>query len=488
MAVFWSLFALNYLIVFIIVIQMLFKLKKKPERIYAWTLTLMILPFIGFTIYALIGCGIGARTTKQMKERSLSNKTYDEALRKQAVELLLHENKDLSKQYGYVRELALFNLKNTNAIYSFNNNVEILINGTETFEKLKQDIWRAKHHIHVLYYIFANDETGRELRDILTAKALEGVKVKVLYDAVGSKTTTINFFKKLILAGGEVQQFFPPLFGFKYFNPYLNNRNHRKIVVIDGVVGYTGGINIRDDHMNKGKKLKPWRDTHLRLEGSSVHSLQSTFLSDWCFSSKDKIQANHYVNDDYFPVYPTFSNNFVQIVASGPDETSDAIKEGMIKMMLSAKKRVRIQSPYFIPDETFLGVLKTVITSGVEVEIMIPSLPDKKYVQNATLCFISDALKMGAKVYCYQGFIHAKTIIVDDNIFTIGTCNVDYRSFKLNFEVNAFICGTTKTTEMNNIFEKDILNCYVLDKNFMNDFGYIKRIVMSFCRLFSSLM
>ncbi len=488
MAVFWGLIGINYLIVIVLIIQMLLRQRKKPERIYAWFLTLVILPFFGIAVYTIIGCGIGMRTTKQMKERSLSNKTYDEALRKQALELLLHENKDLSKQYGYVRELALFNLKNTNAIYSFNNNIDILINGPTTFERIKQDLWRAKHHIHVLYYIFANDDTGKELRDILIAKALEGVKVKVLYDAVGSKTTELSFFRKLVLAGGEVQQFFPPIFGLKYFNPRLNNRNHRKIIVIDGSVGFTGGINIRDDHMNKGKRLKPWRDTHIRLEGSSVHSLQSTFLSDWCFSSKDKVQANHYMTEEYFPMHSTFNNNFVQIVASGPDETSDAIKEGMMKMMLSAKKRVRIQTPYFIPDETFMGILKTVITSGVEVEIMIPSLPDRKYVQNATLCFISDALKMGAKVYCYQGFIHAKTVIVDDNIFTVGTCNIDYRSFKLNFEVNAFICGTTKTTEMNNVFEKDILNCYVLDKNFMNDFGVFKRLSMSVCRLFSSLL
>ncbi len=488
MAAFWTLFALNYLLGLIVIIDMLMRNRKKPERIYAWILTLVILPFIGLTIYAIIGCGIGFRTNKQMKERSLSNKTYDEALRKQATELLLHENKNLSKQYGYVRDLALFNLKNTNAIYSFNNNVEILINGPDTLERIKEDLINAKDHIHMLYYIFANDETGREIRDILIAKALEGVKVKVLYDAIGSKTTELSFFKKLIIAGGEVQQFFPSIFGFKYFNPRLNNRNHRKIIVIDGIIGYTGGINIRDDHMNKSKKLRPWRDTHLRIEGSSVHSLQSTFLSDWCFSSKDKVQANHYMTTRYFPVYSTFANNFVQIVASGPDSTSDAIKEGMIKMMLSAKKRVRIQTPYFVPDETFMGVIKTVITSGVEVEIMIPSLPDRKYVQNATLCFVNDAIKMGAKVYCYQGFIHAKTMIVDDNIFTIGTCNIDARSFKLNFEVNAFICGNTKTTQMNNIFEKDVLNCYVLDKNFMNEFSFFKRLSMSLCRLFSSLL
>lgn len=488
MSVFWTLLGINYLIVLGIIVDMLIRQKKKPERIYAWILTLIVLPFVGITIFGIIGCGIGMRTTKQMKERSLSNKTYDEALRTQALELLLHENKDLSKQYGYVRELALFNLKNTNATYSFNNNVEILINGQNKLERLKQDLLAAKHHIHVLYYIFANDDTGREIRDILIAKALEGVKVKVLYDAVGSKLTELRFFRKLILAGGQVQKFFPPIYGLKYFNPRLNHRNHRKIVVIDGVVGYTGGINLRDDHMNKSKKLRPWRDTHLRLEGSSVHSLQSTFLSDWCFSSKDKVQANHYMNEKYFPVYSTFNNNFVQIVASGPDNTSDAIKEGMIKMMLAAKKRVRIQSPYFVPDETFMSVIKTIITSGVQVEIMIPSLPDHKYVQNATLCFINDALKMGAKVYCYQGFIHAKTVIVDDEVFTIGSCNIDYRSFKLNFEVNAFICGKTKTTEMNNIFEKDVLNCYVLDKNFMREFGFFKRLVMSFCRLFSSLL
>ena len=261
----------------------------------------------------------------------------------------------------------------------------------------------------------------------LCKKAKEGVDVKLIYDSIGSRKAPRRFFRKLEQAGGEVGEFFPPFMHIRLINLKLNYRNHRKVVIIDGRVGYTGGMNIRDDHMGRDKKLRPWRDTHIRIEGSGVYGLQNIFLDDWRYCKNDSTPPRLYLENGYFPSPRICGDATVQVLTSGPDSQVQRIKETFVKMITNARDRVYIQTPYFIPDDVFFAALRIAVKSGVDVRIMVPRKPDKKNVYLATLSYLKEMAEMGVKVYLYSGFLHSKVLIVDDNLLSIGTCNMDNR-------------------------------------------------------------
>lgn len=477
---------INYILVFLFILGMIIKADKKPVRIFAWTIVLMI-PFFGLICYVYIGKGISAKTKFMLKKRKIKIEEYEKLLQKEALEF---RNGTFKTVEDNNKDLIMLNLNNASSLFSTNNKVKIFTNGKEMLDHLMQDIKNASKSINIMFYIFANDKTGKEMRNLLIEKAQQGVKVKVIYDAVGSFKTSKFFFRKLVKAGGEVEEFFPPFLGIKVLNVYANYRNHRKIVVIDGKIGYTGGMNIRDDHMGLHKKLKPWRDTHLKIEGSCVYSLQNIFISDWRFVNKKYLPTNLYVNDTY---YADVNENQIQngigmqVVASSPETINEPIKECMIKMITKAKSIIRIQTPYFILDDTFKGALILALLSGVKVEIMVPSLADHKTVWYASLSYLQDIEKYGAKIYFYKGFLHSKTLSVDDEIVTIGSSNVDLRSFSLNFEANVVLYGNDITNEHNNIFNEDIKHCELIDQSYFKQIPFIKKMFMRFCRLFSAI-
>jgi cardiolipin synthase A/B len=259
-------------------------------------------------------------------------------------------------------------------------------------------------------------------------------------------------FKEFKKAGGQVEVFFPSK--FRFINLRMNYRNHRKLVIIDGKIGYVGGFNVGDEYLGLNKKFGYWRDTHLRIQGTAVYALQTRFILDWNQASDDQ-------DVDYVPnLYPediSHGKIGIQIVTSGPDSEFQQIKNGYIKMIMSAKKSIYIQTPYFIPDTSLLDTLRIACLSGVEVNIMIPDKPDHLFVYWATLSHVSELLKVGAKVYIYRnGFIHAKTLVVDEEISSVGTANIDYRSFRLNFEVNAFLYDEGVSRKLTEIFKDDI--------------------------------
>lgn len=344
------------------------------------------------------------------------------------------------------------NLVNNDAVFTNDNEVEILTDGHEKFERLFQDIERAKDHIHLQYYIIKKDNLGRKLRDILIKKAKQGIKVRVLYDQLGSRGMSRCFFHDLRLVGGEVEVFFPSM--LPVFNKRMNYRNHRKLVIIDGKIGYVGGFNIGDEYLGLNPKFGYWRDTHLRLQGSSVLAIQTRFILDWNQTSNhDEIPYEK----SLFPQSGYQGNVAMQIVTSGPDSEWHQIKNGYIKMISLAKRSVLVQTPYFIPDTSLRDVIRIACLSGVDVKIMIPNKPDHMFVYWATLSNIGELLKAGAKVYIYNnGFIHAKTIVVDGEISSIGTANIDIRSLSLNFEVNAFIYDATIANILTENFHQDI--------------------------------
>ena len=467
------------------VITMIFVERKKPQTIAAWFVILTFLPIIGFIIYGIVGSGLSYKTKKMLKKKKLHTKEYEEFVKEQKK---LFSSRDISKEESEYLGLMLFNLNNSNSSYFRKNSVRVFLNGEDKLIALKKDLMRAKHSINLLYYIFADDETGKEVMDILITKAKEGVKVKVLYDSVGCLKTSRKFFKELIKAGGEVAEFFPLIFGFKLFNFKANYRNHKKIAVIDGKIGYTGGINIRNDHMNKSNKLYPWRDTHIRIVGNAVHDLQIAFFNDWRYCKNINSSMTNLISEGYFPRLGEYGDVGCQIITSGPDLPNQPIKESLLKMILSAKDKIYIQTPYFIPDEPMLSALKIASMSGVEIKIMIPSKPDKKFVYAATLSYVKDMLPTGIEFYRYDGFLHAKFIIIDDKVVSIGSCNFDNRSFALNFEISAFLFNRKFVDQNLNYFLVDLSHCKKIEKNFFKRKFIFNKFSQVFVRLFAPLL
>lgn len=337
-------------------------------------------------------------------------------------------------------------LVNDGALFTQDNAVTIYTDGRKKFDALLDDIAQATDHIHIQYYIIHDDGLGKELVNALTKKVKENVQVRLLYDYMGSRGIAPDFYKEFKEAGGSVEVFFPHF--------HLNYRNHRKLAIIDGKIGYVGGFNVGDEYLGLDKKFGYWRDTHIRAEGNMVHALQTRFILDWNQASKNRDFA---YEKHYFPEISKKGNVGAQVVSSGPDTEWQQIKNGYVKMINSAKDYVYLQTPYFIPDDTLLDALKIAALSGVDVRLMIPDKPDHMFVYWATLSNVGDLLKAGAKVYVYEnGFIHAKTLVVDDAIASVGTANIDHRSFRLNFEVNAFLYDQKTSTKLREVYEEDI--------------------------------
>ena len=452
----------------VLAIMVIFLERKDPSATWAWTLVLFFLPLAGFILYLLLGRPM--RKKHLFRWEGQKDIGIDKLISYQ-IEALEENSLDFRfDEVGKYKSLIHMNLKTSDSVLTQDNHVQLYDDGAKKFEDLLEDIESAKDHIHVQYYIFKLDNLGKRIYTALLKKAQQGVKVRILYDEMGSRGLRKRHFKSLLKLGGEIEVFFPSI--FPLINPRLNFRNHRKIVIIDGRIGYIGGFNVGDEYLGLNKKFGYWRDTHLRIEGSSVHPLQTRFLLDWNQASDNNI----IYSERYFPAIPKKGEIAVQIVSSGPDTEFPAIKNAYLKLLMSAKRYIYIQTPYFIPDNSFLNAIEIAALSGIDVRIMIPNKPDHMFVYWATYSYIGLLLRAGAKIYIYEkGFIHAKSIVIDDEASTVGTANIDVRSFSLNFEVNAFIYDRTLSHELAEIFEKDIFDCTELTlEKYENRSGIIK--------------
>ncbi|RWZ59136.1 cardiolipin synthase [Halobacillus fulvus] len=426
-----------YILTFILGLNVLLALtiifleRRDASATWAWLMVLLFLPIAGFLLYLIFG-------------RRLSNKeifTWDKKSRLGLLAAVQEQLQGIKEDTLKVQhptmiqyeDLIYMHLKNNDALLSQNNEVEVYTDGQKKFHALIEDIEKAEHHVHLLYYIVREDNLGKRLADVLIRKAKQGVEVKLLYDDMGSRLLSRKFIRSIEKAGGEVDSFFPSL--IPKVNLKINYRNHRKLAIIDGKIGYIGGFNIGDEYLGFNKRFGYWRDTHLRVEGEAVNNMQTRFILDWNQASRKDIMYDEH----YYQAEPK-GDVGMQIVSSGPDSEWEQIKHGYMKMIMAAKDYIYIQTPYFIPDDSLLDALRIAVLSGVDVRIMIPNKPDHPFVYWATFSNVGDLLKAGANVYIYQkGFLHAKTIVVDGNIASVGTANIDVRSFRLNFEVNAFL-------------------------------------------------
>ena len=457
----WGLVGLifAYFLNFLAVIGVVFVERRSQTSAILWCVVLVILPVIGLIFYIFLGKGPSFGRKKKFLNKYYKDNTYCKEMENQ-IRLISdrsHFPEELPADVEQSSDLIRYNLTFEGSLCSLYNRVRIYTDINEQYDEMFEDIKKAKSFVNVLYYIIQPDESGERLRQALLDKAREGVHVRLVYDSMGGRHLYKEWFYELEDEGVEIVEFFPSK--LRFFNLNVNYRLHRKIVVIDNLVGYMGGANIGDEYLGKQKKTRPWRDTHLRLEGESVFLLNLRFMQDFNFA-KGCDQEPQPFNPDCLKEAGQLP---VQIISDGPDTAEGIIESCYIKAIYSARKRVWIQTPYLIPDEVFLEALKSAARSGIDVRIMIPGRPDKKFVYYCTLSYAAELAEAGCRIYKREGFIHSKTLLIDDNISSVGSFNIDIRSFKLNFELTAFIYGTDFGRQMAEIYEADIEKSVLYD-------------------------
>ncbi len=460
----------------------IFRERRDIGSTWAWLLVLYFIPLLGFVLYLFFAQNF--KRTRLFEWKEIDRTGTEEAAKEQLVRVSETGHAMRNPAANDYHDLIVMHLKAKLALYSEDNEVELLLDGKRKFDRLFRDIAEAKDHIHIQYYIIQKDELGAKLIRALAEKARSGVSVRLLYDELGSRRLNGRSLGELREAGGIAEAFFPSK--FRLINFRLNYRNHRKLVIIDGKIGYVGGFNVGDEYLGLSPKFGYWRDTHLRIRGGAVQAMQTRFILDWNQASREDI---HY-RPNLFPGPGAGSGKTgVQIVASGPESKLEYIKNGYVKMISSAKRSILIQTPYFVPDAGYLDALRIAALSGVQVSIMIPDKPDHPFIYWATLSHIGVMLKAGVSVYLYRnGFMHAKTIVVDEEIASVGTANMDVRSFKLNFEVNAFLYDKEISGKLADAFREDIKVSEILTPEKYARRSRLIRIKESVSRLLSPIL
>jgi cardiolipin synthase len=469
--VFFNLFDWIYLITLIGVIIVVLLDNRDPAKTISWILVLVFLPYIGLILYFFFG-------QRFRKQKIVSKKSIQHLENNPAC---LYEETDPSQSPPEcVHLIELLRKNNAHLLFS-GNEVRLLTNGKVKFEAFLDDIYHARKHIHLVYYIFYDDQIGKALQQLLIQKAEEGVEVRVIYDDFGSWRTRQSFFKEMKAAGVQVYPFMKVLLPF--LSPKFNFRNHRKIAVIDGEIGYVGGMNVADRYLTGGH-YPHWRDTDIRVRGKGVYGLQTAFLIDWFFVSRQKLTSKY-----YFPDIKIYGHCLLQTATSGPDTDWQGIYQAISSVITRAREYVYLQSPYFLPDENLLTALQVAALSGVDVRLMVPRKTDSLLAVKAMESHFQEVMDAGVKVYQYHtGFLHAKTLVADDLISSVGSTNLDYRSFDLNFEINEFIYDKEFALQMKAVFLKDLEQCEKLDPVQWAKRPRLSRWIESVCRLFEPLM
>lgn len=436
-------FTILYVLTILGLIGVVISENRNPVKSLAWVTVLILLPVLGVFLFLLFGRSLkGVRMISRRKSNKLLG---DMAIGKTDIDQLgiNEESKQIARLVNSIVEPHYFS----------GNHIEIFTSGQEKFDALKRDMLAAKEYIHLQYYIFARDKIGREIRDILVQKAQEGVKVRVIYDHIGSFLLNMSFFRKMRKAGVEAYPFLKVT--IMEFANRLNWRNHRKMVIIDGKIGYIGGMNIADRYVTGSKHKLPWRDTHLRITGNALKGLQYSFAVDWNFMKRSLLTETTLTHE-----VPPGSPDGMQIVSSGPTGRWNAISHVFLKAIANAKRSIYIQTPYFLPTDGLLKVLQSAALAKIDVRLMVPRTPDSRLLKYSSYSYIKECLQAGIKVYFYEHtMMHAKSVIVDDEFVTTGSTNFDFRSFEHNFECNVMVYSKQFNERMKRIFMADLKNC-----------------------------
>lgn len=451
--------------------------RRDPSKTLAWLLILIFLPVLGFILYLVLGRQFRKRRMTA-KKKVLNNYIYplDDSYAQSCP--------DISRITRTKENLVRLIMNNAEFPITLHNNVQTFTDGNQVFPAMIEAIENARRHVHLETYILRNDELGTQISRLLMDKAKSGVEVRIIYDGLGSRELEKAYLDKMKAAGVKMEAFFPVRLPFLHST--INYRNHRKILVVDGQVGFVGGLNIGDEYLGKDPQIGYWRDTHLQIKGNAVYFLQRIFLQDWYFLTKESLEGAF---EQLFPIKEQQGQEIVQITASGPDTHWEAIMQVYYYAIATACKSILLASPYFVPNESILTALKTAALSGVDVKILLPAKSDHRVVFLAAMSYLEELMDAGAEVYLYdRGFLHAKTLAVDGIVATVGSANMDQRSFKLNFEVNALIYSEKITRQLEQDFYEDLQYAQQLDPETFKERPFSRRMLESACRLLSPLL
>jgi len=416
-------------------IAMILLQRKEPMAALAWILGILLLPFIGLGLYVLIGeHRVKRRVRRKRRRREHITRAIEAASRAAENSAADASGSEVpAKPDEGMLDLVRLSMKLSHSTLTGGNRVQVFSSAQETYDDMLRAIDAAAHHVHLEYYIFRPDDTGKLFVEHLAKKARAGVEVRLLLDAVGAWSTTRRFLRPLLEAGGEVETFLPAIPLRRHW--HINCRNHRKIVVVDGEIAYTGSQNIGDEYRGRRRKLAPWHDTHLRLDGPAARDLQEVFVEDWYFACEEDLTASAYLRRP-----ASCGDSLVQVVPSGPDQDTGVLSHIYFSAISLAKSSIRISTPYFVPDPGLLLAIQHAAYRGLRVEILIPSKTDAFLALWAGRSFYQELIRAGVRIYEFDhGMLHSKTVSIDDRWTLIGSANMDIRSFLLNFEVTASI-------------------------------------------------
>lgn len=437
-------------------------------------LVLCFMPIVGIIFYLFFG-----QNTR--KEKVISERSMDLLMKRSMLEFAEQENLHIPRRNRPLMKL----FTNQNWALPFKDNeVSIFTDGYEFVSTLLYNIGQAQDHIHLDTYIIEDDPLGNLVADALIDKARQGVEVRLLYDDVGCWRVKDRFFNRMKAAGIQVYAFMPVR--FPAFTGKVNYRNHRKLCVIDGKVGFIGGMNIALRYV-KGTARQTWRDTHLCIRGGAVYAIQRAFLVDWYFVSRTLVTDRRY----YPPVDKTIDNNcLTQIVTSSPVSPWPDIMQGYVRVLLQAHRYVYMESPYFLPTEPVLFAMRTAALAGVDVRLIVPRHGDAKLVEWASRSYLMEVIEAGVKVYLYEpGFNHSKILVSDDNLSSCGSTNIDFRSFENNFEANAFFFNEGMALRLKKVFLTDQAQSTLVDDvSYFIKRPFLQRLLESLVRLLSPLL
>ena len=454
-------FLVFYTVTILSIVLVIITDNRNPLKTLPWIIVLVFAPVVGLVFYFFFGQNLS-------KRRIISRRT------RRRITMQLEEARDTGRPEipEEHRRLAALLYSTTHSVALYGSRITPYTDGRSKMEALLAEIARAKHHIHIQYYIFCDDETGRRLRDALVEKVRQGVEVRILYDDVGCSGVKKDFFEGMRREGIEVFSFLHVK--FPLFTSKVNYRNHRKIAVIDGRVGFIGGMNVADRYV-RGTGWGSWRDTHFRIEGSGAAGLQVSFLSDWSATTKQ-----HITGAAYFPQSERHAEKEVKLYSASSTD-SYAVS--------NARRRIWIQTPYYLPSDVLNTALQVAALAGVDVRLMLPARSDSKIVDLASHSYLDDMMKAGVKILFYKpGFLHSKLLIIDDTLTVIGSANMDFRSFEHNFEINAFVYDTEFTARMDAVFRDDATRCHALTPGEWFNRPRPRRWAESLMRVFSPLL